>query len=92
MIEFDEKMNKLDKAVDTQAAKRRAEEVAQESSYTIQQRETSKHILGVRNKTNELPTFEFKFEKTHTTFEAAWKDGVARLVNIAADKIRENKT
>ena len=30
-----------------------------------------------------------KFKKVHTTFEAAWKDGVARLAKIAADKIRE---
>ena len=31
------------------------------------------------------------FKKIHTTFEAAWKDGVARLVKIAADKIREKR-
>ncbi len=29
--------------------------------------------------------------KTHTTFEAAWKDSVARLAKIAADKIREKQ-
>ena len=32
-----------------------------------------------------------KFKKIHTTLEAAWKDGVARLVKIAADKIKEQK-
>ena len=91
MTEFDEKMAKLDIAVNTKAAKRQAEEIAQESNYTIQQRETSKHIVRVKNKNSELPTFEIKFKKTHTTFEAAWKDGVARLVKIASDTIREKQ-
>ena len=92
MTEFDEKMAKLDIATNTKAAKRQAEEIAQESSnYTIQQRETSKHIVRVKNKNSELPTFEIKFKKAHTTFEAAWKDGVARLVKIASDTIRENE-
>ena len=38
-----------------------------------------------------MPTFELKFKKVHTTFEAAWKDGVARLVKIASDTIREKQ-
>ena len=91
MTEFDEKMAKLDIAANTKAAKRQAEDIAQESNYTIQQRETSKHIVRVKNKNSELPTFEIKFKKTHTTFEAAWKDGVARLVKIASDTIREKQ-
>ena len=78
MTEFDEKMKKLDISVNTKAAKRQAEEIARESNYTIQQRETSKHVVRVKNKNSELPTFELKFKKIHTTFEAAWKDGVAR--------------
>ena len=91
MTEFDSKMKKLDIAVNTKAAKRQASEIAQESNYTIQQRETSKHIVKVKNKNSELPTFELKFKKIHTTFEAAWKDGVARLVKIASDTIREKQ-
>ncbi len=50
MTEFDEKMAKLDIAVNTKAAKRQAEEIAQESNYTIQ-RETPKHIVRVKTKT-----------------------------------------
>ena len=88
MDQVDANMGILEKAVHTKAAKRQAEEIAQESNYTIQQRETSKHIVRVKNKNSELPTFEIKFKKTHTTFEAAWKDGVARLVKIASDTIR----
>ena len=45
----------------------------------------------MKNKNSELPTFELKFKKIHTTFEAAWKDGVARLVKIASDTIREKR-
>ena len=53
--------------------------------------ETSKHIVRVKSKSSEVPTFELKFITTHTTFEAAWKDGVARLVKIASDTIREKQ-
>ena len=63
MTEFDEKMKKLDIAANTKAAKRQAEEIAQESNYTMQQRETSKHIVRVKNKNSELPTFELKFKR-----------------------------
>ena len=82
---------KLDIAANAKASKRQAEEIAQELNYTIQQRETSKHIVRVKHNNSDLPTFELKFKKVHTTFEAAWKDGVARLVKIASDTIRENK-
>ena len=51
MREFDETMAEIDTAVNTKAAKIRAEEIAQESNYTIQQRETSKHIVKVKTKT-----------------------------------------
>ena len=57
----------------------------------MQQRETSKHIVKIKNKNCELPTFELKFKKVHTTFEAAWKDGVVRLIKIASDTIKEKK-
>ncbi len=35
-------------------------------------------------KNGELPMFELYFRKARTAFEAEWKDGVARLVKIAA--------
>jgi len=38
-----------------------------------------------------LPTFELRFKKVHTTFEAAWKDGLTRLIRIATDKLKEKK-
>ena len=65
--------------------------MAQDANYTTHERETSKHIIKIKNKNSELSTFELKFKKIHTTFEAAWKDGVTRLVKIAADKFRENR-
>ena len=51
MTEFDEKMTKLDIAVNAKAVKRQAEYIAQESNYTIQQLETSKHIVTIKTKT-----------------------------------------
>jgi hypothetical protein len=32
-----------------------------------------------------------KFKKIHTTCEAAWEDGVVRLVKLASDTIREKQ-
>ena len=91
MDQVDAKMGILEKAVNTKAAKRQAGEMAQDADYTTHERETSKHIIKIKNKNSELPTFELKFKKIHTTFEAAWKDGVTRLFKIAADKIRKTK-
>ena len=65
--------------------------MAQEANYITHQRETSKHIIKIKNTNSDLPTFELNFKKIHTTFEAAWRDGVARLVKIAADEIREKQ-
>ena len=82
-------MGKLEKAVNTKSDKRKASEMEQEANYETHERETTKHFIKIKNRSSELPTFELKFKKEHTTFEAAWKDGVARLVQIAAKKIRE---
>ena len=91
MDKVDATMAKLDVAANTKATKRGAAEMAMDSNFTVQQRETSKHIIKTKNKNSELPTFEVRFKNIHTTFEAAWKDGVTRLVRIAADKIKEHK-
>ena len=89
MDQVDAKMGKLEKAVNTKSDKRKAIELEQEANYETHERETTKHYIKIKNRNSELPTFELKFKKIHTTFEAAWKDGVARLVQIAAKKIRE---
>ena len=66
MTEFDEKMAKLDIAANTKAAKRRAEEIAQESNYTIQQRETSKHIVRVKKQKQRTTNIRAEIQKdTH---------------------------
>ncbi len=65
--------------------------MAQDANYTKHERETSKRIIKIKNKNSELPTFELKLRKIHTTFEAAWKDGVVSLVKIDADKSENNK-
>ena len=49
MKEFHEKMKKLDIAANTKAAKRQAEEIAQESNYTIQHREMTNHTVRIKN-------------------------------------------
>ena len=91
MDQVDAKMGKLEKAANIKSDKRKVIELAQDVNCTIHERETTKHIIKIKNKNSELPTFELKFKKEHTTFEAAWKDGVARFVKIAAEKIREKQ-
>ena len=91
MDQVDAKMGKLETATKAKENKRKASELEQEVNYTTHERETTKHFIKIKNRTSELPTFELKFKKIHTTFEAAWKDGVARLVKIASDKIREKQ-
>ena len=51
MKEFDERIGKLDKAENTKAAKRKAEEIAKDSNYTIQHKETSKHVVRLKTQT-----------------------------------------
>ena len=47
--------------------------------------------MKVKNKASELPTFEVKFKKLHTTFDSAWKDGVSALVKLAAQRLKEKQ-
>ena len=91
MDQVDAKMGKIQGAVNAKSDKRKSAEMEQEANYETHERETTKHLIKIKNRNSELPTFELKFKKIHTTFEAAWKDGVARLVRIAADKIKETK-
>ena len=69
----DEEMDKVDAAfarldisANKKSAKRAASEMARDSDFTEQQRETSKHIIRIKNKRSELPTFELRFKKVHT--------------------------
>ncbi len=91
MDKVDAALAKLDVAANTKSAKRQASELARGSDFTEHQRETSKHVVRIKNKRSELPTFELRFKKVHTTFEAAWKDGVAQLVRLAVDKLKLKK-
>ena len=47
MKEVDERMAKLDMTANSKAAKRQAEDIAQESNYSTLQKETSKHIIKI---------------------------------------------
>jgi hypothetical protein len=58
--ELSERTGELDKAENIKAAERKAEEIAKESNYTIQQKETAKHIVRLKNKNRKLPTFELQ--------------------------------
>jgi hypothetical protein len=91
MDQVDARMGKLEKAANLKSDRRKAGEMEQEAFYTTHERETTTHFIKIKNRNSELPTFELQFKKIHTTFEAAWKDGVARLVKIAADKIGEKR-
>ena len=91
MDQVDAKMGKIQGAVNAKSDKRKASEMEQEANYETHERETTKHFIKIKSRSSELPTFELKFKKIHTTSEAAWKDGVARLVRIAADKIKEKQ-
>ena len=62
-----------------------------DADYTTHEKESPNYITKIKNRTSELPTFEVKFKKEHSSFEVAWKDGVAKLAKLAAEKIRENK-
>ncbi len=53
------------------------------SHYTIQQKDTSKHIVRLKKTKDQHSSCNLE----HTAFEAAWEGGVARLVAIAAEKI-----
>ena len=91
MDKVDAALARLDVSANKQSAKRQASEMARESDFTEQQRETSKHVIRIKNKRSELPTFELRFKKVLTTFEAAWKDGLTRFIRIATEKLREKK-
>ena len=84
--QFDARVGRLEKSQNAKVAKRKAEELAEEPNHSIHQKETPKYIMKVKHRNSELPTFEVRFKKEHSTFEAAWKDGVAKLVSLAAEK------
>jgi hypothetical protein len=90
MDQVDARMGKLEKAANLKSDKRKAVEMEEETNYTTHERETTKHLIKIKNRNSELPTFELNFKKIHTTLEAAWRDGVARLVKIAAEKLEKN--
>ena len=88
MDQVDAKMARLDKAVNIKGAKRIASEMAEEANYTTHERETTKHFIKIKSRNRYLPTFELKFKKEHTTFEATWKDGVS--CKVCQDSSRQN--
>ena len=50
--ELDENSGKLDKAENTKATKRKAEEIASVFLHTAQHKETSKHVVIIKNQQN----------------------------------------
>jgi hypothetical protein len=50
MDQVDAKMGKLEKAENIKSAKRLAGEMAQDANYTTHERETTKHIIKIKNK------------------------------------------
>jgi hypothetical protein len=48
--QIDAKMGKLEKAVNIKSDKRRAVEMAQDANYTTHERETTTHIIKIKNK------------------------------------------
>ena len=61
MEQVDAKMGKIQGAVNAKSDKRKAGEMEREANYTTHERETTKHYIKIKNRNNELPTFELKF-------------------------------
>ncbi len=89
--EFDARFSKIEKTENTKVAKQKAEEIGKDADYIIHEKESPNYIVKIKNRTSELPTFEVKFKKEHSSFEAAWKDGVAKIAKLAAEKIWEKQ-
>jgi len=86
MKEFEKRFSKLKQTENTKLA---ANNTANDTKYEISEMENPKHILTIKHKRSELPTFELKFKTEYAVFDAAWKDGVSRLIKLAQGKIRE---
>ena len=91
MDEFDRKFAQIEKTQNTREAKKQSQELAKEKGYEIEEKYLSRHVLKVKNRASELPTFEIKFKTKHLTFDAAWKDGVSRLAKLAAQRLQEKQ-
>ena len=91
MDEFDKKFAQIEKTQNTREAKKQSQELAKEKGYEIEEKYLSRHVLKVKNRASELPTFEIKFRTKHLTFDAAWKDGVSRLAKLAAEGFKKSK-
>ena len=89
MNDFDTRFSKIEKAENTKMAKQQAKHIVKtiEDDSSNQQ----KHIIRIKNKKSELPTFELEFKQEYTVFDAAWHDGVDALIKMAKDKIMEKK-
>ena len=57
----------------------------------MEEKYLSRHVLKVKSRASELPTFEIKFKTKRLTFDAAWKDGVSRLAKLAAQRLQEKQ-
>ena len=95
MKEFKKRFDKVEIAQNTKVAAQQAKEVIKHTSTDMNpkpvEKESTKHIYRVKNKSTELPTFELEFKKEYTVFSAAWQDGVERLVKMARDRLQEKK-
>ena len=91
MDEFDKKFAQIEKTQNTREAKKQSQELAKEKGYEVEDKYLSRHVLRVKNRASELPTFEIKFKTKHLTFDAAWKDGVSRLAKLAAQRLQEKQ-
>ena len=95
MKEFKKRFDKVEIAQNTKVAAQQAKEVIKHTSVDVNpkpvEKESTKHIYRVKNKSTELPTFELEFKKEYTVFNAAWHDGVERLVKMARDRLQEKK-
>ena len=79
------------KTQNTREATKQSQELAKEKGYEVEEKYLSRHVLKVKNRASELPTFGIKFKTKHLTFDAAWKDGVCRLAKLAAQRRQEKR-
>ena len=89
MDKFDKSFGGVEISKNKALAKQQAKEIAKPQEFT--ERNSKRHIMRIKNKSSELPTFELEFKKEYKVFEVAWKDGVQRLIKAAQSKLAEKQ-
>jgi len=94
MDDFDVSYNQIKETANVRLTKHLLKESKRreiEDKLPTTEKNFTRYILSVKNKTSELPTFELKFKILYTNIDAAWKSGVLRLIKTAESRIEEKQ-